>query len=114
MVSSDAVSERTARSTETAGDGERTVGGPVADEDPDGTAALAALRPTLSELPASAKLVATVLAHEGALTGTGIAEETRLPARTVRYALRRLEAADAVESGHALRDARKRIYRLQP
>jgi DNA-binding MarR family transcriptional regulator len=68
---------------------------------------------TVADLPASAKLVARVLEHEGALTGTELAAETRLPRRTVRYAVRRLEEADAVSAGFSVADARERVYRLR-
>jgi DNA-binding MarR family transcriptional regulator len=64
------------------------------------------------DLPPSAKLVAKVLDYEDTLTQKGIAEETLLPARTVRYALTRLEEEGAVTSRFSFADARKRIYRL--
>ncbi|AUV81099.1 ArsR family transcriptional regulator [Salinigranum rubrum] len=64
------------------------------------------------DLPPSAKLVAKVLDYEDSLTQKGIAEETLLPARTVRYALTRLEEEGAVTSRFSFADARKRIYRL--
>lgn len=64
------------------------------------------------DLPPSAKLVAKVLDYEDALTQSQIAEETLLPARTVRYALTRLEEHDVVTSRFSFSDARKRIYRL--
>ena len=64
------------------------------------------------DLPPSAKLVAKVLDSEDTLTQKGIAEETLLPARTVRYALTRLEEEGAVTSRFSFADARKRIYRL--
>ena len=64
------------------------------------------------DLPPSAKLVAKVLDYEEPLTQKGIAEETLLPARTVRYALTRLEEADAVTSRFSFSDARTRLYRL--
>jgi DNA-binding MarR family transcriptional regulator len=64
------------------------------------------------DLPPSAKLVAKVLDYEETLTQTGIAEETLLPERTVRYALTRLEDAGVVDSRFSFSDARKRIYRL--
>lgn len=63
-------------------------------------------------LPPSAKLVVKVLEYEAPLTQSQIAEETLLPTRTVRYALTRLEDADAVSSRFSFSDARKRIYRL--
>jgi DNA-binding MarR family transcriptional regulator len=64
------------------------------------------------DLPPSAKLVAKVLDYEDTLTQSQIAEETLLPARTVRYALTRLEEHDVVTSRFSFSDARKRIYRL--
>ncbi|WP_380674608.1 MarR family transcriptional regulator [Salinigranum sp. GCM10025319] len=64
------------------------------------------------DLPPSAKLVAKVLDYEETLTQKGIAEETLLPARTVRYALTRLEDAGVVSSRFSFSDARKRVYRL--
>ena len=64
------------------------------------------------ELPPSAKLVAKVLEYDGTLTQSQLAEETLLPARTVRYALTRLEEQDVVESRFSFSDARKRIYTL--
>jgi len=64
------------------------------------------------ELPPSAKLVAKVLEYEGPLTQSRLAEETMLPARTVRYGLSRLEDVDAVESRFSFNDARKRVYTL--
>lgn len=68
---------------------------------------------TVADLPASAKLVARVLEHEGPLTGAELTAETRLPRRTVRYAVGRLEEADAVSVGFSLTDARERVYRLR-
>lgn len=64
------------------------------------------------DLPPSAKLVATVLDHDGTLTQGELTEETRLPPRTVRYALSRLEEVGAVDSRFSFADARKRVYEL--
>lgn len=66
----------------------------------------------VADLPPSAKLVAKTLEYDGELTQSQLAEETMLPARTVRYALSRLEEVGAVESHFSFTDARKRIYRL--
>jgi DNA-binding MarR family transcriptional regulator len=66
----------------------------------------------LEDLPPSAKLVAKVLEYNDALTQSELADETLLPARTVRYALTRLEEHDVVESRFSFSDARKRIYTL--
>lgn len=64
------------------------------------------------ELPPSAKLVAKVLEYNETLTQSQLAEETLLPARTVRYALNRLEEENVVESRFSFSDARKRLYTL--
>ena len=64
------------------------------------------------ETPPSAKLVLTVLAHEGSLTQSRLAEETMLPARTVRYALTQLEEHDLVDSQISFADARQHVYSL--
>lgn len=64
------------------------------------------------DLPPSAKLVAKALEYNERLTQSQLAEETLLPARTVRYALSRLEECDAVASRFSFTDARKRVYTL--
>ena len=66
----------------------------------------------VQDLPPSAKLVAKILEYNGALTQSQLAAETLLPARTVRYALSRLEEIDVVESRFSFNDARKRVYPL--
>ncbi|WP_336326602.1 helix-turn-helix domain-containing protein [Halovenus sp. HT40] len=66
----------------------------------------------VAELPPSAKLVAKVLEYDGPLTQSQLAEETLLPARTVRYALNRLEEIEVVNSRFSFNDARKRVYTL--
>lgn len=70
------------------------------------------VREQLEELPPSAKLVVRVLADEGALPQSRLADETLLPTRTLRYALNRLTEADIIDSRYYLRDARKRLYFL--
>ncbi|HMB49725.1 MarR family transcriptional regulator [Natronoarchaeum rubrum] len=64
------------------------------------------------DLPPSAKLVAKVLEYNDTLTQSQLAEETLLPARTVRYALNRLEEEGVVDSRFSFSDARKRLYTL--
>ncbi|WP_247728352.1 MarR family transcriptional regulator [Halovivax limisalsi] len=64
------------------------------------------------DLPPSAKLVAKVLEYNDTLSQQQLAEETLLPARTVRYAISRLDDADVIESRFSFTDARKRVYRL--
>ncbi|WP_231189374.1 winged helix-turn-helix domain-containing protein [Haladaptatus sp. DYF46] len=67
----------------------------------------------LSELPPSAKLVAKVFEYnDDSLTPAELADETLLPARTVRYALTRLEDNDLINVGFSFADVRKRCYSL--
>ncbi|MFC7045121.1 MarR family transcriptional regulator [Halobacteriaceae archaeon GCM10025711] len=66
----------------------------------------------IRDLPPSAKLVAKVLEYNDTLTQSQLAEETLLPARTVRYALNRLEEENLVEARFSFTDARKRLYSL--
>lgn len=66
----------------------------------------------LFDLPPSAKLVVKVLEYNGTLTQGQLAEETLLPARTVRYALTRLEEKGIIDSRFSFSDARKRLYML--
>ncbi|WP_226007883.1 MarR family transcriptional regulator [Natrinema salinisoli] len=74
-----------------------------ADGTPDGS---------VSELPPSAKLVYKVLEYEAPLTQEGIAAESRLCPRTVRYALGKLEDQGLVTSRACLEDARQSKYRI--
>jgi len=64
------------------------------------------------DLPPSAKLVAKVLEYNDTMTQQQIADETLLPARTVRYALNRLDEANVIDSRFSFSDARKRLYSL--
>lgn len=66
----------------------------------------------LMDLPPSAKLVYTVLVHEGELTQQELTEEAYLSARTARYALKRLAAIDVIEKDIDFSDARQRRYRV--
>ncbi|SEH38355.1 MULTISPECIES: helix-turn-helix domain-containing protein [Halopenitus] len=67
---------------------------------------------TLEDLPPSAKLVFKVLEYNGALTQKGIVEESMLSARTVRYALERLERIGVVDEDVYFADARQNLYEL--
>ncbi|OAQ54457.1 hypothetical protein HTG_02595 [Natrinema mahii] len=66
---------------------------------------------SLDDLPPSAKLVYKVLEYEEPLTQEGIAAESRLCSRTVRYALGKLEDRELVASRVCLEDARQSTYR---
>ncbi|MFW5937932.1 MAG: MarR family transcriptional regulator [Halanaeroarchaeum sp.] len=66
----------------------------------------------LSELPPSAKLVFKVLEYDGPLTQKQLVEESMLSARTVRYALERLEDCGHVEERVYFADARQSLYEV--
>lgn len=66
----------------------------------------------VQDLPPSAKLVAKVLEHNNTMTQQQITDETLLPARTVRYALSRLEDEHVIDSRFSFSDGRKRLYSL--
>ena len=68
----------------------------------------------LDDLPPSAKLVFKVLEYNGPLTQKGIVQESMLSARTVRYALERLESIDVVDEDVYFADARQNLYELTP
>lgn len=67
----------------------------------------------LPDLPPSAKLVFKVLEYNGPLTQKAIVEESMLSARTVRYALERLEGIDVVSEDVYFADARQNLYEIQ-
>jgi predicted transcriptional regulator len=66
----------------------------------------------LADLPPSAKLVYKVLQYNGPLTQKGIVEESMLSARTVRYALERLEEIEVVDEDVYFADARQNLYEI--
>jgi DNA-binding MarR family transcriptional regulator len=66
----------------------------------------------VGDLPPSCRLVWLYLAVKGGQTQQEIAEGTQTHARTARYALERLEAADVVDSRTSTRDARQSVYYL--
>ncbi|MCY4732383.1 helix-turn-helix domain-containing protein [Natronomonas gomsonensis] len=67
----------------------------------------------VKDLPPSAKLVYKTLEYEGPMTQSQLAEESLLPQRTVRHALRKLEDADIVDESVYLMDARKSTYAVR-
>ena len=71
-------------------------------------------RELLEPLPPSAKLVYYVLDAEGRFDQTGLAEETRLSTRTVRFAVEKLTDVGLVEEGLCPRDARRSVYQAVP
>ncbi|MEF8806792.1 winged helix-turn-helix domain-containing protein [Natronomonas sp.] len=65
---------------------------------------------SVESLPPSAKLVYKTLEYEGSLTQSELAEESLLPQRTVRHALKKLDNAGVIEESVYLMDARKSTY----
>ncbi len=61
----------------------------------------------------SMKLVLNILENHGPLTQKEIAKETRLPSRTVRYALNRLKDEDVLEEREYFQDARQCLYQIR-
>ena len=68
---------------------------------------------SIEDLPPSAKLVFKVLQYDGPLTQKQIVQESMLSARTVRYALERLEDIDAVTEDVYFADARQSLYSIE-
>jgi hypothetical protein len=66
----------------------------------------------LEHLPPSAKLVYKVLESGEPLTQKDIIEKTRLPPRTVRYAIRRLKTNAMLKERLSYMDARQSIYSI--
>ena len=66
----------------------------------------------IADLPPSAKLVYKVLEYNGPLTQKGIVEESMLSARTVRYALERLDEVGVIEEDVYFADARQNLYEI--
>ncbi len=66
----------------------------------------------IADLPPSAKLVYKVLEYNGPLTQKGIVQESMLSARTVRYALERLDEIGVIEEDVYFADARQNLYEI--
>ncbi|MDF9747883.1 MarR family transcriptional regulator [Natrinema salsiterrestre] len=65
---------------------------------------------SLEKLPPSAKLVYKTLEYEGECTQKELVEETMLVARTVRYAISRLEEEELIKKQVFFQDARQYLY----
>jgi DNA-binding transcriptional regulator GbsR (MarR family) len=65
------------------------------------------------DLPDSAKAVYKLLALEGPMTHRELVEYTDIPARTVRYAVKRLKRADCLGERVNLKDSRQRFFFIQ-
>jgi hypothetical protein len=64
----------------------------------------------VDDLPPSAKRVLRSLAENGPLTHKDLIAATRLPPRTLRFALARLRSSGRVVWRWSLQDARQRVY----
>ena len=62
------------------------------------------------DLPPSAERVLEILGTRGPLTHKELVAATRLPPRTLRFALARLREIGRVHWRWSLRDARQRLY----
>ncbi len=67
----------------------------------------------IEDLPPSAKLVLKVLEYNGALTQQQIVQESYLPSRTARYALRLLFNLRMIEKRFNFKDARQNVYSIR-
>lgn len=65
-----------------------------------------------NSLPPSAERVLESLVAHGPLTHKDLVAATRLPPRTLRFALARLRTSGRVDWRWSLRDARQRLYFL--
>lgn len=61
----------------------------------------------------SMKLILNILENLGPLTQKEITRVTRLPTRTVRYALSRLKEEDILEEREYFQDARQCLYQIK-
>ncbi len=66
----------------------------------------------IDTFPPSMKLVLNILENRGPLTQKEITRITRLPSRTVRYALNRLKEEGILEESEYFMDARQSLYGL--
>ena len=64
------------------------------------------------DLPPSAERVLRVLSENGPLTHKDLVVATRMPPRTLRFALARLRATERIVWRWSLRDARQRLYAI--
>ncbi|RLF89500.1 hypothetical protein DRN43_03675 [Thermococci archaeon] len=64
-------------------------------------------------LPESAEKVLEILEASGALSSRELSLKSRMPERTIRYALRILKEKGFVEEIYLLGDTRKRRYKLK-
>jgi len=69
--------------------------------------------PKIESFSPSMKLILNILENHGALTQKEITKVTRLPTRTVRYALSWLKSEDILEEREYFQDARQCLYQIK-
>ena len=75
---------------------------------------MAPSHPYLKKLPKSSKRIITILAETGSLTQKEIIEISEMPAKTARYALKRLGEESIIVTKPNLADMRSSNYMLSP
>ena len=66
----------------------------------------------MEKLPPSAKLVLKILLEKKIIRFKDLQEQTKLPTRTLRYALRILREKGLIKTLPCLDDARERLYSI--
>ena len=68
----------------------------------------------LPKLPKSSKKLILALSEHGSLTQKQLIASVNMPAKTVRYALKKLSEQNLITSQHNLEDMRSMFYSLNP
>lgn len=68
----------------------------------------------LPKLPKSSKRLILALSDHGSLTQKQLIAKVNMPAKTVRYALKKLGDLNLIASQHNLEDMRSMFYNLNP
>jgi DNA-binding MarR family transcriptional regulator len=68
----------------------------------------------LPRLPKSSKRLIAILAEKGQLTQKELIQAVGMPAKTVRYALKRLSEVNLIVTTPNLQDMRSNFYQLSP
>lgn len=68
----------------------------------------------IPKLPKSSKKLILALSEYGSLTQKQLIANVKMPAKTVRYALKKLSEQNLITSQHNLEDMRSMFYLLNP
>ncbi len=68
----------------------------------------------IPKLPKSSKKLILALSEHGSLTQKQLIASVKMPAKTVRYALKKLSEQNLITSQHNLEDMRSMFYLLNP